>query len=252
MMQLQRLLIVCVAALVVAPIYAQTPDSLTAQGGQGSGLRPQWYTSGPASQDGTGIYYMGRELACVMDHRSAAWMERPERDRTEMPQAVVHHLDLEPDDVVADIGAGTGYFTFRMAGQVPDGKVLTVDIQQQMLDIINRRADMDRVQNVETILGTETSPQLAAESVDVTLISDAYHEFSRPREMAQAIYDATKIGGRLVLIEYRAEDPDVPILELHKMSEAQIRREMEAVGFLFVENLDFLPLQHFVVFERAE
>jgi len=107
------------------------------------------------------------------------------------------------------------------------------------------------VTNVETVLGTEISPQLERESVDLTLISDAYHEFSRPREMAQAIFDATKPGGRLVLIEYRAEDPTVPILELHKMSEAQVRLEMEAVGFRFVENRDFLPLQHFLVFERA-
>lgn len=249
-MRLNALLILVAALFAVFPAAAQTPDSLTDGSGPGSGLRPQWYSSGPASQDGTGIYYMGRQLACVMDHRSAAWMERPDRERTELPAAVVEHLALEADDVVADIGAGTGYFTFRMAAEVPEGRVLAVDIQQRMLDILNRRSTQEGVTNVETVLGSETSPELADESIDVTLISDAYHEFSRPREMAQAVFDATKPGGRLVLIEYRAEDPDVPILELHKMTEEQVRLEIEAVGFTFVENLDFLPLQHFLVFER--
>ena len=244
-------LLALVAASVVLPeAAAQIPDSLAGQSGDGGGLRSQWYTSGPASQDGTGTYYMGRELACVMDHRGAAWMERPERERTELPAAVVRNLELAPNAIVADIGAGTGYFTFRIAPEVPEGHVLAVDIQPTMLDIIERRAGVDGVTNVETVLGTETSPQLAPESVDLTLISDAYHEFSRPREMAQAIFDATKPGGRLVLIEYRAEDPSVPILELHKMTEAQVRLEMEAVGFRFIENRDFLPQQHFLVFER--
>jgi len=238
------------ATLIMLPrVSAQTPDSLTDQS-DGGGLRPQWYTSGPASFDGTGIYYLGRELACVMDHRGAAWMERPERERTELPAAVVRNLELGSDAIVADIGAGTGYFTFRIATEVPQGNVLAVDIQPTMLDIIERRADIDGVTNVETVLGTETSPQLSPASVDVTLISDAYHEFSRPREMAQAIFDATKPGGRLVLIEYRGEDSSVPILELHKMTEAQVRLEMEAVGFRFIENREFLPLQHFLVFER--
>ncbi len=247
-----RLVVVALLTLQVGAgmASAQTPDSLTDGGNGDGGLRVQWYTSGPAAQDGTGIYYMGRQLACVMDHRGAAWMERPERERTELPAAVVRNLELSPADVVADIGAGTGYFTFRLTEEVPDGLVLAVDIQPTMLDIIERRAAVDGATNVETVLGTETSPELEPESVDLTLISDAYHEFSRPREMAQAIFDATKPGGRLVLIEYRAEDPSVPILELHKMSEAQARREMEAVGFRFVENRDFLPQQHFLVFER--
>ncbi len=246
-----RFIAVLLLALCVAgSALAQSPDSLTDQSDGNGGLRPQWYTSGPASFDGTGIYYLGRELACVMDHRGAAWMERPERERTELPAAVVRNLELSDDAVVADIGAGTGYFTFRIASEVPQGRVLAVDIQPTMLDIIERRASVDGATNVETVLGTETSPGLEAESVDLTLISDAYHEFSRPREMAQAIFDATRPGGRLVLIEYRAEDPTVPILELHKMSEAQARREMEAVGFRFVENRDFLPQQHFLVFER--
>ena len=251
-LRVSALLALATALTVLPEAASQTPDSLTGQSGDGGGLRPQWYTSGPASQDGTGTYYMGRELACVMDHRGAAWMERPERERTELPAAVVRNLELAPYAVVADIGAGTGYFTFRIAPEVPEGIVLAVDIQPTMLDIIERRVDVDGVTNVETVLGTEISPQLERESVDLTLISDAYHEFSRPREMAQAIFDATKPGGRLVLIEYRAEDPTVPILELHKMSEAQVRLEMEAVGFRFVENRDFLPQQHFLVFERAE
>ncbi|MDX1420910.1 MAG: methyltransferase domain-containing protein [Rubricoccaceae bacterium] len=210
------------------------------------------YTTGPASYDGTGRYYLGREIARVMDHRGAAWLERPERERTELPGLVVENLDLAPDAVVADIGAGTGYFAFRIAPEVPEGRVLAVDIQPEMLAILERRAEELGMRNVAPIWGAEDDPRLRAGSVDVSLIVDAYHEFAYPREMAEAIYRATKPGGRLVLVEYRAEDPSVPIRPLHKMTEAQVRRELASVGFRFVENRDFLPQQHFLVFERPE
>ncbi|MDX1440801.1 MAG: hypothetical protein R3284_12955, partial [Rubricoccaceae bacterium] len=140
-MQLRHLFLLLAAVLAVAPLAAQTPDSLVDQGGDGSGLRAQWYTTGPASDDGTGIYYMGRQLACVMDHRSAAWMERPERERTEMPAAVVRNLELEPDDVVADIGAGTGYFTFRLAAEVPEGGLAELAAGDPRADLSRERLD---------------------------------------------------------------------------------------------------------------
>ena len=210
------------------------------------------YEQGPASADGTGRLFMGREIARVMSHRGAAWLERDDREREERPDVLVRALGLRPTDVVADLGAGTGYFTFRMAPLVPQGRVYAVDIQPEMLRILEERADAEGVENVAPVLGTETSPRLRPESTDVTLLVDSYHEFSHPAEMLASIYASTRPGGRLVLVEYRAEDPDVPIRRLHKMTEAQARREVEAAGFRFVENLDVLPQQHLLVFERPE
>lgn len=208
------------------------------------------YEEGPRSSDGTGRYYLGREIARVMSHRGAAWLERADREIEERPDLLVASLDLEPTDVVADIGAGTGYFAFRLAPRVPEGRVLAVDIQPEMLRILETRSEELGVTNVAPVLGTERSPGLRPTSVDLTLIVDAYHEFSHPKEMLEAIYTATRPGGQLVLVEYRAEDPDVPIRALHKMSEAQARLEAEAAGFELVENLDVLPQQHILVFQR--
>ena len=208
------------------------------------------YVQGPASRDGTGRYYMGREIAQVMSHRGAAWLERPDREREERPERLVDALDLPPDAVVTDLGAGTGYFTFRIASRVPQGRVYAVDIQPEMLRILEDRMEAEGVTNVAPILGSTQGPGLRPRSTDLTLLVDAYHEFSHPREMLEAVYTSTRPGGRLVLVEYRAEDPDVPIKPLHKMTEAQARLEAEAAGFRFVENLDVLPQQHLLIFER--
>jgi SAM-dependent methyltransferase len=202
------------------------------------------------SRDGIGKVYMGREISHVMGHLGAAWLERPEREREERTDLLIENLPLEADDVVADIGAGTGYFTFPMAARVPGGKVLAVDIQQEMLDIIEQRKSEGGVDNVDTVLGTETDPRLPAGAVDLVLIVDAYHEFSYPREMGAAIANALKPGGRLILIEYRGEDPDVPIKALHKMTEAQTKKEMNAAGLEWERTGDFLPQQHFLVFRK--
>lgn len=210
------------------------------------------YVIGEPSRDGTGRFYMGREIAPVMSERGAAWLERPERAIEERPAEVVAHLRLRPDDVVADLGAGTGYFTFRLARAVPAGRVYAVDIQPEMLAIIEGRMSEEGVLNVVTVLGAEDDPRLPPNSVDVTLIVDAYHEFAYPREVMEAVFRATRAGGHVVLVEYRGEDPEVPIRPLHKMTEAQAVREVEAVGFRFVENEAFLPMQHFLVFERPE
>ena len=210
-----------------------------------------FYERGEASRDGIGVFYMGREIAQVMDHRGAAWLERPDRARQERPDLLVDALELAPDAVVADLGAGTGYFTFRLAPLVPTGKVIAVDIQREMLQIVAGRAEVEGATNVETRMGTVTDPGLAPESVDLTLVVDAYHEFSNPREMLDAIAAATRPGGRLVLVEYRGEDPSIPIKRLHTMTEAQAVRELEAAGWTFVENRDVLPQQHILVFEKA-
>ncbi len=208
------------------------------------------YTDGPASADGTGRFYMGREIAQVMSHRGAAWLERPDRQREERPDDLVRALGLAPDAVVTDLGAGTGYFTFRLAPLVPRGRVYAVDIQPEMLRILEDRAEAEGIRNVAPVLGSETAPGLRPQSADLTLIVDAYHEFSHPREMLEAVYQSTRPGGRLALVEYRAEDPDVPIKPLHKMTEAQAVREAEAAGWRFVENPDVLPQQHLLIFER--
>jgi SAM-dependent methyltransferase len=208
------------------------------------------YRYGTASRDGIGKFYMGREISHVMGHLGAGWLERPSREREERTDLLIDNLPLEEDDVVADVGAGTGYFSFRIAPSVPRGEVLAVDIQPEMLAIIRERAEEEGVDNVRGIRGSVTDPNLPDGGVDLALIVDAYHEFSHPREMALALRRALRPGGRLILVEYRAEDPSVPIKRLHKMSEAQARRELEAAGFEFVRNADFLPQQHFLVFRR--
>jgi len=208
------------------------------------------YSQRPPSRDGIGKVYMGREISKVMGHRGASWLERPERADNERPDLVVDSLNLAPTDVVADIGAGTGYFTFRMAPQVSRGRVFAVDIQPEMLDIMRQRAREQGIDNVSLVRGTVQDPNLPADSIDVTLIVDAYHEFEYPREMMQSLVASLVPGGRVVLIEYRKEDPSVPIKPLHKMSEAQVRKEMQAVGLQWVETKDMLPRQHFLVFEK--
>lgn len=200
--------------------------------------------------DGTGRVYMGREIALVMGHRAAGWLERPDREAEEKPDRVVREMALAPDAVVADIGAGTGYFSFRIADVVPKGRVYAVDIQPQMLEIIDRRVKHFDVGNVRTILGSSVDPRLPAGEVDAVLLVDAYHEFSHPKEMGEGIARALAPGGRLYLVEYRGEVPEIPIKPLHKMTTAQARRELEAAGLRWVEVRAFLPEQHFMVFEK--
>ncbi len=208
------------------------------------------YTEKRPSRDGIGKVYMDREISHVMGHLGAAWLERPEREREERTDLLISALPLDADHVVADIGAGTGYFAFPMAERVPDGTVLAVDIQQEMLDIIEARKAQGAPANVDPVLGTERDPNLPEAGVDLILIVDAYHEFSYPFEMGTAMVRALKSGGKLVLIEYRAEDSGVPIKRLHKMSEAQAKKEMAAIGLRWLRTEDFLPQQHFLIFEK--
>lgn len=212
----------------------------------------EFYEYRKASRDGIGKYYMGREISHVMGHMGASWLERPQRDREEKTNHLVKNLPLESGDTVADIGAGTGYFSFRIADRIPQGKVLAVDIQQEMLDIIETRIAEGFPKNVEPVLGTERGPRLSANSIDLILLVDAYHEFSWPREMGEAMARALKPGGRLVLVEYRGEDPLIPIKPLHKMTQRQALSEMLAVGLEWESTENFLPQQHFMIFRRPE
>jgi protein-L-isoaspartate O-methyltransferase len=201
--------------------------------------------------DGTGKFYMGREIAQVMSHLGASWLERPERVTEEQPTKLLRLLDLKPGQVVADIGAGSGYHTFRMARLVgPKGKVLAVDIQKEMLDIIRRRMKKGKVGNVVPVLGTETDPKLPAAGVDLILMVDVYHEFSYPYEMTEALVKALRPGGRLVFVEFRLEDPKVPIKLVHKMTQKQVLKEMAAHPLRHVKTIGSLPWQHVIIFEK--
>ncbi len=201
---------------------------------------------------GIGKFYMDREISFVMGHRAAGWLNRPERIQEEMPDAVVENMNLEPDHVVADIGAGSGYFSFRIAAKVPDGKVLAVDIQPEMLQLIEGQMGEQEVSNIEGVLGAVDNPNLPANSIDAAIMVDAYHEFSHPFEMIDGIYQALKPGGRIFLLEYRGEDPSVPIRPLHKMTEEQVVREMSGFGLDWTDTLDFLPWQHMMIFTKIE
>ncbi|MEO0011649.1 MAG: hypothetical protein RLZZ535_38 [Cyanobacteriota bacterium] len=200
--------------------------------------------------DGIGKYYMKREIAQVMGHQAIMWLERESRAESEKPDLTVQNLNLKPDDVVADIGAGSGYFSFRMAQQVPEGKVYAVDIQPEMLEAIALLKKDQQITNVETVLGQENNPNLPSESIDLALMVDAYHEFAYPREMMEAIVQALKPGGRVVLLEYRKENPMIMIKSLHKMTQKQVKKELQAVGLKWQETKEFLPEQHFLVFSR--
>ena len=208
------------------------------------------YTHGAPSRDGIGKFYHGREISQVMGHRGAAWLERQSRVRDEAPDKAVQAMQLANDAVVADIGAGTGYFSFRLAAQVSEGQVYAVDIQPEMLDIIRKRMQRRSVDNVIPLKGESDNPMLPPDAIDAVLLVDAYHEFTHPYEMMRGIVRALRAGGKVYLIEYRGEDPRIPIKPLHKMTQQQAIREMQAVGLSWIETRDVLPTQHFMVFEK--
>jgi ubiquinone/menaquinone biosynthesis C-methylase UbiE len=202
--------------------------------------------------DGIGKFYLGREIAQVMGPGGILWLERPERAGEEQPQLAIDALGIEPGQTVADLGAGSGYYSFRIAPLVGrSGKVLAIDIEPQMLEAIAQRAQREHVSNVATVRSSAQDPNLAPGSVDLLFMVDVYHELEYPYEMMTKVRTALKRGGRVALIEYRAEDPEVAIKPLHKMTERQVRREMQAAGFKHVKTVRTLPLQHLLVFEAG-
>ena len=206
------------------------------------------YTFREGDYNGIGKWYMGREIAHVMGYQGIGWLERSEREKEENVSKLIQNLGIEPNDIIADIGAGSGYHVFRMAPLAKKGMVYAVDIQNEMLMAIESKKESTKIRNVKTVLGTEKSIQLPNNSVDKILMVDVYHEFNFPREMIKSIKNALKANGKLFLIEYRGEDPKVPIKEIHKMTEKQAGREMEAAGFTLRENINNLPWQHCMVF----
>lgn len=203
------------------------------------------------SSDGIGKVYMGREISQVMGHRGAYWLERPSREADERPDVAVDALNLNPTDTVADIGAGTGYMSFRMARKVPNGQVLAVDLQPEMIQLLEDAKTEQGVTNLQTIQAEEDHPHLPAGQVDLALMVDAYHEFAFPREVMAGVVDGLKPGGRVVLAEYRAENPLVMIKRLHKMSENQVKKEMAAIGLTWIKTDERLPQQHLLFFKKA-
>jgi len=203
--------------------------------------------------NGIGKFYMDREIAHVMGFAGAAWLERSTREEEERLTLLIRSLRLKPGDVVADIGAGSGVISILMAEPIlPGGRVLAVDVQQEMLDRLKAYCRQLGVENVEPIRGSQKRSGLKPSSVDLAIMVDVYHEFEYPYEMLEDISRALKPDGRLVFVEYRKEDPAVPIKEVHKMTQAQVRLEAEQpeFGLSWLETVHVLPLQHVIIFQK--
>ena len=193
----------------------------------------------------------GRQFAPTMSVDGASWLDRRERDQEEEPDLGLRLLKVAKGSTVGDVGAGSGYMSLRLAKIVgPQGKVYAVDVQQGMLQLLQQNATKAKVANVVPVLGAYDDPKLPAGELDLIIMVDVYHEFSQPQRMLQRMHEALKPGGRLALFEYRAEDPSVPILPLHKMSKAQVKTEVELEGFKQLRVFDDLPWQHLIVFTR--
>ena len=228
---------------IVLPVHSGGTNSIP--------VASRYETRAQHDPNGTGQFYLGREIAQVMGHEAADWLERPEREQEERTDLLVPALHLKPGDTVADIGCGSGYYTRRLAKQVgTNGVVLAVDIQPEMLAILTNKLAGEGVLNVRPVLGTITDPKLPRAAVDLILMVDVYHEFDHPFEMVAAMSEALKPGGRMVFVEFRGEDPQVPIKRVHKMTEAQVRKEMAVQPLDWVETIETLPQQHLIVFRK--
>lgn len=239
-----------------APALAQGPRAAaeTVEDTRGD-AKPRYVFRRNHDPNGIGKFYLGREIAQVMSFHGAPWLNRPEREEEERLSQLIRLLDLAPGSEVADIGAGSGVLTELLAQKVgPEGRVFAVDIQKEMLLLIDQRTKQAGLENVTPVLGEITDPKLQPESVDLMLLVDVYHEFSHPFEMCQAMSKALRPGGRIVLVEYRKEDRRIPIKEIHKMTEVQVKLELERpeFGLEWVETHGDLPRQHVIVFRKSE
>lgn len=210
------------------------------------------YTQGPPSADGIGKRYQGREIAHVMGWQAAPWLEREEREAEERTSLLIEELNLKPGMMVADVGAGSGYLSRRMAPLVRPGRVIATDIQPEMLALLNKLAEDPRYANIEPLLGTAADTRLAPASIDLAIMVDVYHELEFPHEVLESIVRALKPGGRVAFVEYRGEDPAVPIKALHKMTEKQVRLEAGQHALIWERTSARLPWQHLIVFRKAD
>ncbi len=212
---------------------------------------PRYSTRTDHDPNGIGRFYMGREIAAVMGHEAADWLDRPEREQEEAPTRLISALGLKPGMVVVDVGAGSGTLSFPMAKRVaPGGKVFAEDIQPEMIAMVRTKAKKLGVSNVTPLLGTTTDPKVPALSADLMIMVDVYHEFDQPYEMVSSMVRGLKRGGRIVFVEYRKEDPNVPIKEVHKMSVSQVRKEMMAFPLAYRGTSEILPRQHIIIFAK--
>ncbi|RZK35785.1 MAG: class I SAM-dependent methyltransferase [Pedobacter sp.] len=209
------------------------------------------YTFKKPSANGTGKVYMGREIAQVMSFEGVEWLERNSRTEEENTNLALASLPLKSNIVVADVGAGSGFYTFRVAKQMPKGKVYAVEIQDDAIAYLKKKVIDDRLTNVEVIKGTAKEPNLPANSIDLAFMVDVYHELQYPQAYLAALSKALKPNGQLLLLEYKEEDPTVAIKPEHKMSVKQVKKELAVNGFKLVKNGKFLPLQHFLLFEKS-
>ncbi|WP_445385012.1 class I SAM-dependent methyltransferase [Robiginitalea sp. IMCC44478] len=213
-----------------------------------STVHGQGYTYKKGDPNGIGKWYMGREIAYVMGYQGMRWLERPEREKEENTLKLLENMQISPGDTIADIGAGSGYHVLKMAPEA--ARIYAVDIQQEMLNALDIRRTEAGLSNIELVRGSEKSVNLPENTIDKVLMVDVYHEFSFPGEMIASIKRAMRADAKLYLIEYRAEDPNVPIKKLHKMSEAQAVKEMQAAGLKLLQNISNLPWQHCMVFVK--
>ena len=200
--------------------------------------------------NGINKWYMGRQIAQVMSHYGIDWLERKEREMEENTSLLLKNLGVKPGMIIADIGAGSGYQSALLSKIVGSGKVFAVDVEPEMIAYLNERIKQEKLSHIVPVLSTEQNVSLPENSIDMMLLVDVYHEFSYPYEMTLSMLAALKPGGKLVLVEFRSEDPTVPIKTIHKMSEAQAIKEFKAAGFLFDKNIDNLPWQHCMVFTK--
>jgi ubiquinone/menaquinone biosynthesis C-methylase UbiE len=239
---MKRLLILPVLAFLATALADEAPSPPSSR----------YETRELHDRNGIGKFYLGREIAHVMGHQAADWLERPEREKEERTDKMVAALGLKPGMVVADIGCGSGYLTERIVPRIgARGTVLGVDIQQEMLDLLVKKMKAKGIENVKPILGAEADPKLDPASCDMMVMVDVYHEFEFPYEMMRKMVAALKMGGQIVFVEFRGEDPNVPIKLVHKMTEAQVKKEMAVHPEMeWVETKKELPQQHMIFFRR--
>ncbi len=210
------------------------------------------YTFQKGDPNGIGKWYMGREIAHVMGYQGINWLERSDREKEENTSQLLMNMNIQPDDTIADIGAGSGYHTFKMAKLASEGFVYAVDIQPEMIQAISVKQSEQQVNNIQTIQGSEKSINLDENSVSKILLVDVYHEFNFPKEMIESMHKSLTSDGKIYLIEYKAEDESIPIKEIHKMSEKQAVKEFKASGFKLEQNIENLPWQHCLIFVKEK